>query len=154
MKEWINKLKSCHEPTSYSVNSQPKTPTFQWISINLKLTKPSAWPAGPYKVWPWLLDQSHHIPSANFCDPTYTSLLFISPSYRASSSFRFFANATYSVETLGSQPLPMIFLANCNSSFSSQLKSCFLKNVSLVPPNESVPSYFPAIFIHRTYHWL
>ena len=67
-------------------------------------------------------------------------------------------SATYSAESLGSQLLPIIFLAKCNSSFSSQRQCCFLKTRSDALKQISSPQYVPlyscVIFIQSTYHRL
>ena len=67
-------------------------------------------------------------------------------------------SATYSAESLGSQLLPIIFLAKCNSSFSSQCQCCFLKTRSDALKQISSPQYMPlyscVIFIQSTYHRL
>ena len=67
-------------------------------------------------------------------------------------------SATYSAESLGSQLLPIIFLAKCNSSFSSQRQCCFLKTPSDALKQISSPQYVPlyscVIFIQSTYHGL
>lgn len=136
MNEWMSNLKSSHKLKYYGVNRQPKIFIFQWISTTFKITKSSTWPTRLQKVWPWLPVQSHHTLFANFCAPAYTSLPSPFSVCHAFSSI--LVNATYSAETLITQNLPIILLTKCNSSFTSQLKCHFLKNVFLMPPNRSV----------------
>lgn len=83
----------------------------------------------------YLLFSSFHKPSFSFSDMSS----FLQPQIPCKSS------NIYSAETLGSQPCPIIILANGNSSFSSQRKCCFLKDTFLRPSIDST-GWFSLIF--------